>query len=97
MAKVVDQAYYCLHRKRQLIERSFTCTGINVEPTGSQDSLISIKGFENEQDLDISGWMTIPTLKVEEMTTATEPDSEPLALAEAAEPMEPIATIDLTT
>jgi hypothetical protein len=91
MTKVVSQAYSTIHACPKLVTRSFTCTGINIEPDGSQDSLISIKGFINEQDLDISGWRTILGMKTEEIIAAAainEPDNEPDS--------EPVAHIDLT-
>jgi hypothetical protein len=62
MTKVVAQVYYRLHICPKLAKRSFTCTGINIAPDGSEDKLISIKGFDNNQDLDISDWMMIHTL-----------------------------------
>jgi hypothetical protein len=89
MTRVISQAYFHLHVCPRLV-RSFMCTGINIEPDGSQDNLISIKGFINEQDLDISGWRTIPTMKIEE-SAVNEPESEPHTHAR-----EPVAEIDLT-
>jgi hypothetical protein len=99
MTKVVATAYYNLHVCSKLVKRSFTCIGINIEPNGSEDHLILIKEFKNDQDLDLYNWMTIPTSKTEAVDEPDEPDSvEPVSQAVAqAQRVGSIQMIDLTT
>jgi hypothetical protein len=58
MTRVISLAFSQLHNG-SVIPRSFKCTGINLQPNGSDNHEISVKGFE-ATDLDIANWRDIP-------------------------------------
>ena len=44
--------------KRSLIQKSFIDVGLNIAPDGSEDSKLSIKGYEN-RGLEIGDWLQV--------------------------------------
>ena len=56
---VVSEAWiqFC-KEKKSLIEKSFVDVGLNIASDGSEDSKLSIKGYENGK-LEIGNWLRI--------------------------------------